>query len=93
MYSTVLLINENEKLRIENQRQKRKRVKRRSYILKGGILTEAETQSLIEKEQESRTEVVQNKASQIRQQAPPKCSVCQSLEHNARTYPERQRTV
>jgi len=93
MHSAVLLTNENEKLRIENQRQKRKRAKWRLYISKGGILTGAEAQSLIEKEQESRTEVVQNEASQVRQRAPPKCSVCQSLEHNARTCPERQRTV
>jgi hypothetical protein len=51
MNSAVLLMNENEKLRIENQHQKQKRVKKRSYILKGGVLTGAEAQSLIEKEQ------------------------------------------
>ena len=33
--SAVLLVSENEKLRIENQRQKRKRAKRRTYIARG----------------------------------------------------------
>jgi hypothetical protein len=48
MHSAVLLADENEKLRNENQRQKRKRATRRSYLTKGGILTGAEAQSLIE---------------------------------------------
>jgi len=40
--SAVLLASENEKLRIENQRQKRKRAKKRIYIAKGGVLLGAE---------------------------------------------------
>ena len=36
----------------------------------------AEAQSLIEKEQEIRTEAVENKLTQVRQRAPPKCSIC-----------------
>ena len=36
--SAVLLASENEKLHIENQRQKRKRAKKRTYIAKGGVL-------------------------------------------------------
>ena len=32
-------------------------------------------------------------SSDVRQRAPPKCSLCSSLEHNARTCPERQRNV
>ena len=38
MLSAVLLIDKNKKLRVENQRQKRKRVKRHTYIARGGIL-------------------------------------------------------
>jgi hypothetical protein len=38
MLSAVLLASENERLRIENQRQKRKRAKRRTYIARGGVL-------------------------------------------------------
>ena len=36
--SAVLLINEIEKLYMENQRQKRKRAKKCIYIVKGGVL-------------------------------------------------------
>ena len=42
MSSAMLLANENEKLRMENQRQKRKRAKKRTYIAKGGVLSGAE---------------------------------------------------
>ena len=93
MHSTILFANKNEKLHTKNQRQKQKRAKRRSYISKRDILTGAEAQSLIEKEQITHTEDIENEPTQVQQQAPPKCSICQSLEHNARTCPERQRTV
>jgi hypothetical protein len=93
MHSAILLANENEKLRTENHRQKRRRVKKRSYILKGGVLTGAEAQSLIEKEQNTNVEVIENEVAQGRQRALPKCSICQSLQHNVRTCPERQRTI
>jgi hypothetical protein len=93
MHSALFLAHENEKLRTENQRQKRKKAEKRSYLAKGGILTGAEAESLIEKESISRTEAEVRDRGEVRQRAPPKCSVCQSLEHNARTCPERQRTV
>ena len=38
IYSTVLLADENKKLRAMNERQKKKRAVRRSYITTGGIL-------------------------------------------------------
>ena len=38
----MLLASKNERLYIENQRQKRKRVKRRTYIARGGVLSGAE---------------------------------------------------
>jgi len=38
MNSAVLLAKENRQLRIENQRQKKKRAKRRSYIATSGVL-------------------------------------------------------
>ena len=37
--SAMLLTEENRQLQAENERQKRKRAKRRSYIAKGGVLT------------------------------------------------------
>jgi hypothetical protein len=39
MHSAVLLTNENKQLRAANERQKRKRAQRRSYIATGGVLT------------------------------------------------------
>jgi len=42
MLSAILLAVKNERLYIENHRQKRKRVKKRTYIARGGILLGAE---------------------------------------------------
>ena len=42
MSSAVLLASKNEKLRMENQRQKKKRAKKRTYIARGGVLLGAE---------------------------------------------------
>ena len=44
--SAILLTSENKKIYIENQRQKRKRAKRRTYIAKGGVSIGAEELSL-----------------------------------------------
>ena len=89
MHNAVLLANENEKLYIENQRQKRKRKQKRSYLRRGGVLSGAEGQSLIENPQNSRTEVVEDKTSGVRERAPRKCSLYSSLEYNARICLER----
>jgi len=42
MLSAMLLTSENEKLCIKNQRQKRKRAKKCTYIARGGVLLGAE---------------------------------------------------
>ena len=39
MYSATILAEENRQLRAENERQKKKKAKRRSYIATGGVLT------------------------------------------------------
>ena len=39
MNSAVLLVEENRQLQVENERQKKKRAKKRSYIATGGVLT------------------------------------------------------
>jgi hypothetical protein len=39
MHSAILLADKNWRLRAENERQKKKRAKRRSYIRTGGVLT------------------------------------------------------
>ena len=93
MHSAVLLASQNDKLYIENQHQKRKRGQKRSYLKRGGILSGAEGQSLIDYRDSNRTEVVEDVLRGVRQRAPPKCSLCSSLEHNARTCLERQRII
>ena len=83
--STVLLTSENKKLRIENQRQKRKRAQPRTYIARGGVLSGAEGLSRAQA-----AEAPAEAAAERPQRAPRKCSICASTEHNARTCPRRQ---
>ena len=42
MNSAVLLAEENRQLRHENERQKKKRAKKRTFIATGGVLTNQE---------------------------------------------------
>ena len=89
MSSTVLLASENEKLRMENQRQKRKKAQRRTYIAKGGVLSGAEGASRASAAEEGAAAAA---AAERPQRAPRKCSMCTSTEHTARTCPRRQPT-
>jgi hypothetical protein len=85
-------------LRKANERQVRKRAKRRTVIQKTYNLTVREGQELVyERElavqiqnEDRRTRTVLVDAGP-KTRAPPRCSVCESLEHNARTYPVRVR--
>ena len=92
MLSAVLLTSENEKLCIENQRQKKKRAKRRIYIAKGGVLLGAEGASRAQAAREGVVERAAEAAAERPQRAPRKCSMCESTEHTARTCPRRQAT-
>jgi len=92
MLSAVLLASENEKLRIENQRQKKKRVEKRTYIARGGVLSGAEGASRAQAAQEGVVEGAAEAATERPQRAPRKCSICYSIEHTARTCPRRQAT-
>jgi len=90
MLSAVLLASECEKLQAENQRQKRKRAKRRTYIARGGVLSGAEGLSRAQAAQEGAVEGAAEAAVERPQRAPRKCSMCNSTEHTARTCPRRQ---
>ena len=90
MNSAVLLAEENRQLRSANERQKRKRAKKRTFIARGGVLTVQEGCDLSQNATivpESR--VVHQETSRP-PRAPRKCSMYKSLEHTARTCPERQ---
>jgi hypothetical protein len=89
MNSAMLLAEENRQLRAENERQKKKRVKRRAYIATGGVLTlqEGLDRSRIE-DREPEGGVV-NPEAPTQPRAPRTCSMCKSLLHTARTCPTK----
>ncbi|OCK93672.1 uncharacterized protein K441DRAFT_722342 [Cenococcum geophilum 1.58] len=96
MLSTVLLVTENQKLCMENQRQKRKRVTRRTYIARGGVLLGVEGLSRVQAAQKGAVEGAAEGAAEAAAERPQrvvrKCSMCKSTEHTARTCPRRQVT-
>ena len=90
MNSAILLAKENRQLRIENQRQKKKRAKRRLYIAIGGVLIVQEGLDLSQTTNEGLQGRVATKEATIRMRAPRTCSMCKSLSHTARTCPTKQ---
>ena len=93
MANNVLLISENKKLHMENQRQKKKRAKKRTYIARGGVLSGAEGASRAQAAQEGAVEGAAEAAAERPQRAVRKCSICKSTEHTARTCPRRQISI
>ncbi len=100
MHNAALLHEENSRLRAENGRQKRKRAQRRVFLQTGGAMTIGEGMASVETHQEDRRgreppqEAEEGEAGpaeatapQARKRAQPKCSVCGSIEHNARRCP------
>ena len=75
---------------MENQRQKRKRAQRRTYIARGGVLSGAEGLSRAQAARKGAVEGAVEAAAKRPQQAPRKCSICASTEHNVYTCPRRQ---
>ena len=90
MSSAVLLASENEKLRMENRRQKKKKAQRRTYIARGGVLLGAEGASRAQDAQEVAQEGAAEAAAERPQRAICKCSMCKSTKHNACTCFRRQ---
>ena len=85
--SAVLLASENKKLYMENQRQKRKRAKKCTYIAKGGVLSGAEGASHAQAAQEGAAKGAAEAAAERPQRAPRKCNMCKLLERTARICP------
>jgi hypothetical protein len=90
IHGAAVLARQNKQLLAENRHQKAKRVKKRSYITKGGIYTGAEAQGLVEKANNGSEEAEVDSSGQARQRAPPKCSLCSSLKHKAPKCPKQQ---
>ena len=89
MHNAALLANEIKDLRAMSARQKRKRETHRSYIASGGVLTAEEGQERAKKARIADKAVLSGVAAQASGRAPPRCSLCSSLEHNARVCPTR----
>ena len=90
MQSAVLLAEEVRQLRHEAERQKRKKAKKRTFIAKGGVLTIQEGRDLSQNATREVEGGVPYQEVTVRTRALPKCSICKSLEDNARTCPIRQ---
>ena len=88
--SAVLLAEENRQLHIENQRQKKKRAKRRSYIATGSVLTVQEGLDLSQTANEGLQGGVATEEATVKMRAPCTCSMCKSLSHTARTCPTKE---
>jgi hypothetical protein len=89
MHNAAILKAQNKQLIEENKRQKLKRAKKRSYIAKGGVLSGAQAQMLIDRADNGTAEAEPNRVEEARSRAPPRCSVCYSFEHKANKCPER----
>ena len=90
MNSAILLSEENRQLRSENERQKKKRVKRRAYIATGGVLTVQEGLDLAKRANiEAGPRVAESEVT-IQTRAPRTYSLCRCQSHTARTCPTNQ---
>ena len=89
MHNAALLASEIKDLRAMSARQKGKRETPRSYIASGGVLTAEEGQDRVKKARIADKAVLSGVTTQASGRAPPRCSMCSSLEHNARVCPTR----
>jgi hypothetical protein len=96
VHERTILQVENTALRVENQRQKRKRAVRRTRVQTGGTLTISQGQDQIferEVEQQIQAEVQQSTirtiGSESKKRAVRTCSVCGLTDHTARTCSKR----
>jgi DDE superfamily endonuclease len=90
MHNAVLLADENRQLRTENERQKRKRAKKRTYIAKGGVLTVQEGLDLLQQANKGPESNSVTQEEAVKTRAPRTCSLCRSQSHTARTCPTKQ---
>jgi hypothetical protein len=90
MQQIALLAHENDRLFTENQRRKQRRKQQRRFVQHGGILTGAEGQDRVQMLENDNNTVSEQNQDGTQQRAPPRCSVCNSLGHNARRCPVRR---
>ena len=92
MQSVTILAAENRKLQAANEKVKKKRQKKKSYVGRGGVLSAQEVQESqggVGIEVEGGNQVVERVVAPALARAPCTCSICRSLDHTARTCSER----
>jgi hypothetical protein len=89
MHGAALLSDENDRLRMENQRQKKKRERRRSYITHGGILTATEGLQLADEKAQDN----EGLKARLGMATERLCSNCRLRGHNKRTCPGNQASI
>ena len=85
IHNQVLLLEETKRLRMENQRQKRKRDMRRSYIAQGGVLAMEEGLRLAEERAKGGEGSGAGSGETGKTSAQRLCSRCKLPGHNIRT--------
>ena len=83
MDSAVLLAEENRQLRRENERQKKKMVKRRAFIATGGVLTMQEGLDRSQATNMVPESGLVTEEATVKTRAPRTSSMCKSLLHTA----------
>jgi hypothetical protein len=91
--STTLLAAKNKKLWATNEKIQKKRQKKKLYVGKGGVLSAREVQEAqrgVVIKENTAIQTVEQPSQPSLSHAPHMCSICGSLDHTARTCPERQ---
>ena len=91
IHNATLLAHEVEALRVANGVQTQKRIKTTASVSTGGVLTVQQGQQLTQQHDVEESVVEAPPAIQPARRAPPRCSVCRSLDHTARSCSTRYR--
>lgn len=89
MSGATILATENIALRTANEKQKRKRTLDRSFIGEGGVLSGVEAQARLVRPRIDDIQSETGPNQSLTTRAPPRCSICRSLDHNARKFPNK----
>ncbi len=93
MHGATLLAEENSRLRAENERQKKKKNARRSYIARGGILAVGEGLQLAEERAEE-SRLGRAQPNSLNKPATQRlCGICRQPGHNRQRCPGIQNCI
>jgi hypothetical protein len=91
MQSAALLAAKNRELRAVNKKQKRKRKRYYIYIGQKDALIIKKEINRVRRTNKEKREVIKISKNQPRKRAAPRCSVCGTIGHTARTCSQRTR--